>query len=293
MIRVGPAGWSYADWEGIVYPRSKPAGFHPLAHLVPFIDCVEINSSFYALPRADYAARWAEIAAARADFRFLVKLLRDFTHGPLPPPEECERLAQAFLRGIEPLQRSKKLAALLIQFPQSFLYGPVEVRRLGTIAGLFRSLPLAIELRNVSWFEPPALDTVRGLGMSLIHIDLPSAWNHPPDWFEPTGPIGYLRLHGRNAGEWFRSGAGRDDRYDYLYSKPELSQLAEKARRLAAQHDETFVVTNNHFEGQAVANAIELKAEFGTVRPSAPPGLVERFPRLADVVRVEGQQRLF
>ena len=87
-----------------------------------------------------------------------------------------------------------------------------------------------------------------------------------------------------------RSGAGR---YDYLYPKPELSQLAEKARRLAAQHDETFVVMNNHFEGQAVANAIELKAELGTVRPSAPPGLVERFPRLADVVRVEGQQRLF
>jgi len=296
VIRVGPAGWSYPDWEGVVYPRAKPAGFHPLAHLLHFVDCVEINSSFYALPRAEHARRWAEIAAARPDFRFLVKLNRDFTHGPLPPPDERERLAAAFLDGIEPLIRARKVAALLIQFPVGFLYGPTEVRRLGTIAAPFRALPLAVELRHDSWFAPPALATLRGLGLSLLTIDLPPAWNHPPGWHEPTGPLGYLRLHGRNSLQWFRSGAGRDDRYDYLYSPRELAQLADKARRLASRHDDVYVVTNNHFEGQAVANAIELKALLagpGGERPSAPPELVERFPRLSEVARVEGQQRLF
>ena len=68
MIRVGPAGWSYADWEGRAWPRSKPRGFHPLAHLARFVDCIEINSSFYALTDPAHCARWVDLVADRPDF---------------------------------------------------------------------------------------------------------------------------------------------------------------------------------------------------------------------------------
>ncbi len=71
MIRVGPAGWSYADWEGVVVPRRKPPGFHALPYLAGFFDCIEINSSFYAIPERRHVARWVELVAGRESFRFL------------------------------------------------------------------------------------------------------------------------------------------------------------------------------------------------------------------------------
>ncbi|MCP3917890.1 MAG: DUF72 domain-containing protein [bacterium] len=295
MIRVGPAGWSYPDWEGRVYPRSKPRGFHPLAYLAQFVQCIEINSTFYAQPHARNAERWAGLVRPHQDFRFVCKLLSVFTHAPEPDDPAAWRDAAATWRaGIEPLRASGKLAAVLVQFPITYLHGPGEVRRLGRIRSLFDGLPLVLEVRHESWFAPPALDVASGLGYTVAHIDLPAAWNHPPAWHPAGGSIGYLRLHGRNAAQWFRASAGRDDRYDYLYPQPEVGELARKARRIAEATDETYVVTNNHFEGKAVANALELMYLFANRAPQpAPPQLVDSFPHLAPVVRIEGQQGLF
>lgn len=288
MIRVGPAGWSYADWEGRVYPERKPKGFHPLPYLAQFVSCLEINSSFYAYPRAEHAQRWAAMLEGCEGFRLLAKLHQDFTHGELPGKEA----AGAFRAGVEPLRTAGLLAALLAQFPFSFRRDARGVERLGAIAELFDGLPLVLEMRHRSWFEREATEGIRALGYSLAHVDLPSARDHPPGWHAPTGKLGYLRLHGRNAEQWFRRGAGRDDRYDYLYAEPEVEGLVEKARRLAGEHDETYVVTNNHFAGKAVANALEILAGLGQ-RPSAPAGWLEAFPHLRGLTRSRGQDTLF
>jgi len=295
VIRVGPAGWSYPDWEGPVYPRARPRGFHPLAYLAPFIDCVEVNSSFYALPRAEHASRWTELVRPHPQFRFIAKLLQDFTHQPVPEDDtEWEGKITAWRAGVEPLRRRKLLAAVLVQFPAGFHETPGNVRRLGRLAGLLDGLPTVLEVRHRSWFEPPALSEIAGLGYSLAHIDLPASWDHPPTRFRGTGPIGYLRLHGRNQEQWFRSSAGRDERYDYLYAPAELGDLAYRADAVAQDADETYVITNNHFEGQALANAIELRWLLGgRERVPAPAPLVEAFPHLAPLTKVEGQQGLF
>jgi uncharacterized protein YecE (DUF72 family) len=296
VIRVGPAGWSYPDWEGRVYPAHKPAGFHALAHLARYFDCVEINSTFYAMPRPEHADRWARLVADRTSFRFLVKLNREFTHTTATPEPETGRLATMaaeFHAGIEPLRRARRLACVLVQFPATFLFGKAEVRRLGQLKGLFPDLRLVLEVRHASWFAPPALDAIRGLSYSLAYIDLPPAWNHPPDWHAPTGPIGYLRLHGRNSHQWFRKDSERDDKYDYLYTPPELEGLRSKAERIASQHEEANVITNNHFRGQAVANALELQALLRREPVLAPPEIVEAFPHLRPSTRIEGQQPLF
>lgn len=295
-IRVGPAGWSYPDWEGRVYPAHKPHGFHPLAFLARTFDLVEINSSFYAIPRREHAERWASLVADKPGFRFFAKLNRDFTHMPETgeaPAHEWEEKAKAFRDGIDPLVRAKKLTGLLVQFPVSFLHGKSEVRRLGRLRSLFDDIPLVLEVRHESWFTPPAIDQVRGLSYSLAYVDLPAAWNHPPPWHEPTGPIGYLRLHGRNETQWFRGDAERDDKYDYLYGKDEMVELAHKAERIASVHDETAVVTNNHFSGQAVANAIDLLFLLrGELVPTSSE-IVTSFPHLRAITHVEGQQALF
>ena len=118
MIRVGPAGWSYPDWEGIVYPRHRRAAFHPLRHLAHFVDCVEINSTFYALPAEQHVVAWTRVLEGRPEFVFTAKLHRDFTHGPWPSDEShAQRLAQAFEAALAPLRSSGRLKALLAQFP--------------------------------------------------------------------------------------------------------------------------------------------------------------------------------
>ncbi len=295
MIRVGPAGWSYPDWEGRVYPRTKPRGFHPLDILPGFVDYIEINSTFYAQPRAAVTAGWARRVRAHQEFRFGAKLLRDFTHGPLPEaPQDWADKAAIWREGIAPLQREQRLSAVLVQFPVSFQEGPAGVRRLASIASLFDGMPLVVELRHSSWFDPRGLSEIAGLGYSLAHIDLPDAWNHPPRRHPVVGALGYVRLHGRNGVQWFSKEAGRDERYDYLYSPPELGELAFRIGRVAGECDETLVATNNHFEGQAVANALELRWLLGGREPvPAPAELCRAFPHLEGITLPAGQADLF
>ncbi|HUR27764.1 MAG TPA: DUF72 domain-containing protein, partial [Planctomycetota bacterium] len=198
MIRVGPAGWSYADWEGPVYPRPKPRGFHPLAYLARFVDLMEINSTFYALPKAESAAHWAQLVAAHPTFRFTAKLYQDFTH-TAKPLDGLAREVGEFHAGLEPLIEAGRLSVLLAQFPTSFQANPTTMERLTTLQRHFSRVPLVLELRHAAWFEPSALRFVRELGVSLAAIDLPQAPQHPPSDHPTPGPIGYLRLHGRNA----------------------------------------------------------------------------------------------
>lgn len=286
MIRVGPAGWSYRDWAGVVYPRRKPRGFHPLPYLARFLQCLEINSTFYAPPRAELCERWVRLLGPHDDFLLTAKLHRDFTHRLRADSRgELEADAERFLEGLEPLARAHRLAALLVQFPHSFHHGDEELRHLGRLQGLFGRHPLVLEVRHASWFRRRAWNQISGLGYSLAHIDLPAARDHPPAWHEPTGPIGYLRLHGRNDATWFARDVGRDARYDYLYSPEELEGVTARARRIAGLHDQTFVVTNNHFEGQAVANALEILSSLRGSVVDGPAELVARFPRLAASVR--------
>jgi uncharacterized protein YecE (DUF72 family) len=296
VIRVGTAGWSYADWEGRAWPRAKPRGFHPLAHLARFVDCVELNSSFYALPDPRHCARWVELVAGHPCFRFTAKLHRDLTHAE--DGRALEPLAGRLLDALAPLIEAGRLSALLAQFPLGFRNGPPAVERLEALAALLGRVPLVLELRHGSWFGPEALATIERMGWSLAEIDLPPpprgsrAW-HPPAEVPRVGPIGYLRLHGRNSACWFDPRAGRDDKYDYLYDAAEIAELTARARRLAGGRDETYVVTNNHFAGKALANALELSAALRGARVPAPAELVAAFPRLRATTRVEGQQGLF
>ncbi len=301
VIRVGPAGWSYPDWEGIVYPRKKPRGFHPLRHLARFFDCVEINSSFYGTPSARNSEHWLELVADRPSFRFTAKLLGLFTHEAWPGEERvlCEQ-ARDFLAGVRPLHEAGRLAALLVQFPRSFRRTSTAEERLAWIAEGFASSPLVLELRHRSWFEPEPLATVRDLGYTLAGIDLPDEADRPSeDDLLGESParrpraLAYLRLHGRNADAWFDPRAGRDQKYDYLYGPDEVRELVRATRRLAEGADETYVITNNHFAGQAVANALELLAGLSGTKALGPIELVDAFPRLQASVRTEGQGSLF
>ena len=86
VIRIGPAGWSYPDWSGYVYPSKRPKGFHEATFLAQFFDTIEINTSFYAPMRADHARQWIDRVSANPRFRFTAKLWQKFTHDAIVTP---------------------------------------------------------------------------------------------------------------------------------------------------------------------------------------------------------------
>jgi uncharacterized protein YecE (DUF72 family) len=278
-LRVGTAGWNYADWAGRVYPDPKPRGFDELTYLARFVDVLEVNSTFHRVPTARTAADWARRTSHLGDFVFTAKVHRDFTHGEEGEGGPAE--ARGFLAALRPLEDAGRLGALLLQFPWSFRDGPRERRRLARLCEFFAGRPLVVEVRHASFATPEAEAYLAALGCGVADVDMPpSEWNIPP-LTRTFGNIGYLRLHGRNAGAWFDREAGRDQRYDYLYTPAEVDALAGRVRRIAAATPEVFVIANNHFRGQGPTTAFMLKARLLGHPVPVPPDLLREFPALA------------
>ncbi|MBI2932127.1 MAG: DUF72 domain-containing protein [Planctomycetes bacterium] len=254
-LLIGPAGWSYDDWKGIVYPNPAPRGWDPLVTIAQHFDCVELNNTFYRPPTARMSETWAR--KTPDDFIFTAKLWEKFTHDKQGFTQDDVRL---FRTGLEPLAASGKLAALLMQFPWFFQDAPSSRDRIRKIADAFQGrAPLVIELRHRSWLD--ALDFLREHRLSFCNIDQPQSAGAITGTDAVTGPLGYVRFHGRNAKAWFSKDAGRDEKYDYLYSIDELKGWANKIAAMKA--DRVFVILNNHFRGKGVVNALQLKRLLG------------------------------
>ena len=275
MIYVGASGWSYEDWKGVVYPGGKTDQLEILSGL---FKTLEINSTFYRPATAWMARSWAKKVAHLPDFLFTAKLWQRFTHGPNAAFSKEE--VEAFNEGMKPLADAQRLGAVLAQFSFAFVDSPAARERLEHIAECFGRWPLVVEVRHASWAAPGALALILKLGYSLAATDQPmSKLSMPP---VAKGPIGYMRLHGRNRRTWFKKNAGRDERYDYLYSPDEMQKFADEIRAMDEPAKKTFVFTNNHYGGQAVANALELRAILEGRRMNAPASLIETYPNLAD-----------
>jgi uncharacterized protein YecE (DUF72 family) len=278
-IRVGPAGWSYKDWEGIVYPQKPGAKFDPLEYIARFFDTVEINSSFYRPFTASTAKSWVKRVAPAADFRFTAKLHRVFTHerGKATPEDET-----AVREGVDELASAAKLGALLIQFPWSFKNTDDERLYLSKLLAQFGTYPLVLEVRHSSWNNAQIHEWLTELGVGICNIDQPIFTKSIKPAAETTSQIGYVRLHGRNFQDWFREKAPRDDRYNYLYSPDELEPWITRIKEVARKTHESYVITNNHFRGQAVVNALEIKSILTEERVVAPAPLFEKYPELSE-----------
>lgn len=274
-IHVGPAGWSYGDWVGPVYPAGRR--IDELLAIARWFDCVELNSSFYRVPAPRAVRSWADRAAERPGFTFTVKALQRFTH------ERSAGAAEAgdFVRTFDPLISRGLLGAFLLQFPWSFRDNADNRRRLASLGLWFAGAPVAVELRHASWNAADVPDFLREAGLALCNIDQPVIGESMPPTAIATDPrVGYIRLHGRNYRNWFRAAAGRDERYDYLYRDEELEEWRERAVRLAREVRDLYIITNNHFRGQALVNAFQMKSLLGQSIAEIPASLVERYPSL-------------
>ena len=289
VIRIGTAGWSYKDWEGIFYPPGmQRRKVHPLEYLARFFDTAEINTSFYGPLKPELAKLWSKkVAAVNAGFLFTAKLYRAFTHSPLAvmeptsaatirPTDEDEIQTR---EGLDALANEDKLGALLIQFPVSFKNTPLNREYLERLLRQFIEYPRVVEVRDSSWNNPETLADFTRQNVTFCNIDQPVMGKSLAPTDHVTAPIAYVRLHGRNYDQWFDSD-NRNDRYNYLYKENALEDWKERIENVAHRAQTTYVITNNHFESKAGVNAIELKSMISGKRASAPPTLIQKYPEL-------------
>ena len=272
-IRIGPAGWAYRDWEGIVFPRPKPRGFDPLEYLSRFFDALEINTTFYAPAKIEVAEKWADRVERHPTFRFSVKLWGRFTHERDETPTDREvRQARAAL---DVLSARGRLGAALLQFPWSFRHTEENRSWLDGVLSPFAGYPLVVEVRHASWVRPEFFQELQERGVGFVNVDQPLFKSSIKPGARGTGRVAYIRVHGRNYHDWFRKTAGRDSRYDYLYTAEELRPWADRAAELARQPitSEVYVIANNHTRGKGPANALMLESMLAGHKVQSPPPL--------------------
>lgn len=276
-VYFGVAGWSYPDWNGIFYP---PGTREHLPYVARYVDRMEINSTFYRPPLARYAEAWLKQTAFKPEFGFTAKLHQDITHGGKLEPE----MARAFHEGFRPMTAAGKLAHLLAQFKFDFNDTPEHREHLARIRDAFGGLAnLAFELRHNSWQAPAALAFLETLRVTVANLDYPLARNSFNLAECRIGADRYLRLHGRNAAAWFDKAAGRDETYNYYYSRAELEAIGRRAEALRRDSRSLTVVANNHFQAKEVTNILQLKALMTGQKVPVPPALRGHYPELNEI----------
>ena len=318
-LRIGTSGWNYptgrGTWNGIFYPpsRGRVKGFDELSFYAEHFDTVEVNSTFYGLPRADVCRTWRD--RTPDGFEFSVKLYQKFTHPEMFKQQLARGLSKAgpgltfeepddrglldaiarpnqadldrFRFGIEPLAAAGKLGAILTQFPASFKDAPATRDALAQLLRDLSGYRVAVELRHKSWSDHlgETLALLNELGAAWVQIDEPKfRFSIRQNYLPNVATFYYMRLHGRNVEKWWRHEKS-EDRYDYMYSAEELQEFSETAGAARALVKKLYLYTNNHFSAKSVANAVMIKKQLDEPIDGAyPDAFLARYPELAGVI---------
>jgi uncharacterized protein YecE (DUF72 family) len=234
-VRIGCSGWNYPHWRGLIYPKGLPPS-RWLEHYATLFDTVEVNSTFYRLPRPEAVARWVE--QTPPGFVFAVKSSRYLTH--VKRLRDLPDGAARFFERIEPLARSPKMGPVLWQLPGNFK------RDDDRLAAALEALPAGrhcFELRHETWFVDEVYELLRRHGVALVIGDHPE---RPFQSHELTADWTFIRFHYGHR--------GRNGNYS-------TSELEEWASRLEAWREraEVFAYFNNDWHGYAVSNGLWLK----------------------------------
>lgn len=257
MISVGTSGYGYDDWRGPFYPAKLPKKDY-LSHYIRHFNCLELNSSYYAIPSPSLVRNLADHTPS--DFRVAVKAFKGVTHERNTDPENGMR---RFLSAISPLWDAGKLACVLLQFPHSFAPGQQQRDMISRLAEMTHPAPPVVEFRNARWMDPEVWAWLRSIDVALCCVDEPRIEGLlPPETVMTCPRVGYVRFHGRNNEKWYGH-SHPDERYDYMYSEKELLEWKKGITWLGKQCEQAYVFFNNHRNGQAVRNAGMLQKLLG------------------------------
>jgi len=251
-IRIGCSGWNYAHWRNGVFYPPRLAASRWLEQYAQFFDTVEVNATFYRLPKRASVARWVE--QTPPDFTFAIKASRYLTH--IKRLNDLGPGLDRFYERLEPLLESPKLGPILWQLPPTFARD--DERLESALRGLPAGQRHCIEFRHASWFADDVYALLRAHDVALVIGDRPEVSSFQAHVF--TAPWTFVRFHYGSRG---RRGN---------YSERELHEWAERFLRWR-EEVEVFAYFNNDWEVFAVRNALRLKALLGVALASAPATL--------------------
>jgi uncharacterized protein YecE (DUF72 family) len=289
-VRIGTCSWTDPTLieSGWYPPEVAKKPDERLRYYADKFDLVENDASYYAIPDAKQAKLWVErtpegftmnfkafgtITGHPTDPKRLPKELRE----ALPkdalakrrlypkdlPKEVLDEIHARFWIGLEPLRKSGKLGAILLQYPDWFPIGRKNKDDILRARELLPDDALAVEFRNRTWMEErnqeETLAFLRENGLAYVSVDEPQGFpSSIPPVAAVTAPLAIVRFHGRNAENWKKPGLTAAERFDYLYPKPELAEWLPKIRRLEEEADEVQLLMNNCYGDKAVRNAADL-----------------------------------
>ena len=274
-VLVGTASWSdpgfVADW----YPKALPAS-QRLPWYAERLNLVELNSSFYGIPREAQVESWCQQTPDGFIFDVkLHKLLSRHSSKPELLPPDLRKLAtvekgrvkltaalekamaQHIIETTAPLRESGKFGAFLLQLSPAIRPKTNQLDELDDLFPIFHKYPIAVELRNRDWMVEPQVDKTveffRKRKIALVSVDAPKDEHFtimPCEDVVTNPTLAYMRLHGRNASGYIR-GRTVAERFDYKYKEKELQELAERAVKLTAKATKVHMVYNNNSSNYA------------------------------------------
>ena len=261
-IRVGASGYSYDDWIGPVYPEgTKKSGMLAYyANSLPF-GMVELNYTYYAMPSEKNSIGMLENSGP--DFNFVAKAHQSMTH-KIRDEEggyiRDEGAVDTFLAGLAPMIEAERLICVLAQFPMKLGKSKQAMEHVAWLAERLAPVKLVVEFRNKAWVAQSVFNFLSSINVGYCVVDEPDLPSLVP--FTPvlTSNLAYFRFHGRNR-KWF--GVSTAQRYNYDYSDMELRQFIDPVMKVAKKAETTLLFFNNHFQGQAVRNALAMRELLG------------------------------
>jgi uncharacterized protein YecE (DUF72 family) len=234
-VRIGCSGWNYPHWRDLVYPKGLPPSKW-LEHYATLFDTVEVNSTFYRLPRVEAVARWVE--QTPPEFVLTIKASRYLTH--IRRLRDLEDGVQRFYERIEPLARSPQLGPVLWQLPANFHR---DDERLGSALQVLPPGRHCFEFRHESWFAPKVYELLRSRNAALVIGDHPE---RPFQTQELTADWTFIRFHYGHR--------GRKGNYSTTELEEWAGRIEDWRRRI-----EVFAYFNNDWHGYAVQNGVWLR----------------------------------
>ena len=280
-VRIGTCSWADDALVEYWYPPGVAAK-ERLAWYAEHFSTVEVDSTFYRVPTEQMVRGWAE--RTPAGFVMHVKAFGLMTRHPVrleqlppdlrdgmpvdergrvdrPPRELRGAVFREFLEALEPLRAEGKLGGILFQLPPYVVWKQSSLDYLEWAHAQLGGDRMLVEFRHRSWFEEGVRTEMLGWleerRMSYVTVDAPrlAGGNVPLTVVAATGPIAYVRFHGRNASTWNSRGGGASQRFDYLYTADELAEWVEPLRRLAGEAEEAYAFFNNNNQTNGVAQA--------------------------------------
>jgi len=263
-IRIGCGSWADAEYGGLLYPPTFPPDLRLCGYAMWF-DHVEVNATYYALPKKESVEKWIELTPP--GFLFDIRMPRIISQSPAKAGQDG-RLIRLLLENLQPLLKAKKLGVFLLVLSPFFKPERHQLEELDALIEKMQPYSLAVELRHSEWvsekWRASTLRYFKERKLTFVTVDMPPIKGSDlmPFVDEVTQPkLAYVRLHGRNPG--YTKTKSAMERHTYLYPDSELEELVQRIRRLSAKAKDVRVVANNHAQDFAPRTALALKEMLG------------------------------